>query len=142
MTFPASVVSHHGSFASLLLSRLRFWSQVSALGFVSVFDQVLEGLPQKVQDELFTAYMSALDEDGPRFRKDATEWEEWAKTLSGTRCFWISVCLCPTVTVLIKKALNIVNCTVCVSPLNLAAAARRGLTAFCFQRIRYGYVLL
>lgn len=74
------------SFVGLRLSRLCCWSQVSALGFVSVFDQVLEGLPQSAQDEIFKSYMSALDEDGPRFRKDATEWEEWAKNLSGTRC--------------------------------------------------------
>jgi hypothetical protein len=61
---------------------------VSALGFVSVFDQVLEGLPQQAQDDIFKSYMNALDEDGPRYRKDATEWEAWAKDLSG----WLIPC--------------------------------------------------
>ena len=58
--------------------------QVSALGFVSVFDQVLEGLPQDVQDEIFKAYMSALDENGDQYRSDATTWEAWGKELTGT----------------------------------------------------------
>ena len=65
------------------------WAQVSALGFVSVFDQVLEGLPTEEQDAIFKAYVGALDEDAGRYRRDAEAWESWAKGLSGAG-------LCPT----------------------------------------------
>ncbi len=58
-------------------------AQVSALGFVSVFDQVLDGLPAEEQDAIFKAYVGALDEDAAQYRRDAEAWESWAKELSG-----------------------------------------------------------
>ena len=40
-----------------------------ALGFVSVFDQVLEGLPDGDREKLFQAYLSSLDEDSSKYRQ-------------------------------------------------------------------------
>ena len=44
-------------------------AQVFGLGFVSVFDQVLEGLPEGDKGSLFAAYLSSLDEDPKQFRE-------------------------------------------------------------------------
>lgn len=44
-------------------------AQVFALGFVSVFDQVLEGLPEGDKGTLFAGYISALDENPEQYRK-------------------------------------------------------------------------
>lgn len=60
----------------------RLW-QAAALGFVSVFDQVLEGLPSDEQAAVFKAYIEALDEDPQQYRSDAEAWESWVKGLSG-----------------------------------------------------------
>lgn len=57
--------------------------QVAALGFVSVFDQVLDGLPDAEQEAVFKAYVEALDEDPQQYRSDAQKWEAWVKDLSG-----------------------------------------------------------
>jgi len=46
---------------------------VFALGFVSVFDQVLEGLPDNDRESLFNAYISSLDEDGSKYRQVITQ---------------------------------------------------------------------
>ena len=43
--------------------------QVFALGFVSVFDQITEGLPGNGPDDIFKAYMAALQEDPEQYRK-------------------------------------------------------------------------
>lgn len=59
------------------------YNPVTALGFVSVFDQVLEGLPKGEQDTIFAAYIGALDESPEQYRSDAAAWEEWVKGLSG-----------------------------------------------------------
>ena len=40
-----------------------------ALGFVSVFDQILEGLPEPITQEVFKAYVDALQEDPQQFRR-------------------------------------------------------------------------
>ncbi len=56
--------------------------QVFALGFVSVFEQIGEGLEAGTRDEIFTAYINALDESPATYRKDAAALEEWAKSLS------------------------------------------------------------
>ena len=45
------------------------WLQVFALGFVSVFDQILEGLPELITQEVFKAYVDALQEDPQQFRR-------------------------------------------------------------------------
>jgi hypothetical protein len=42
---------------------------VFALGFVSVFDQVLEGLPDSDREKLFNAYIGSLDEDASKYRQ-------------------------------------------------------------------------
>lgn len=56
--------------------------QVFALGFVSVFDQVLDGMPEDT-DHIFKAYIGALDEDAERYRADADKLGGWAKELKG-----------------------------------------------------------
>lgn len=42
--------------------------QVFGLGFVSVFDQVLEGLAEGDKEALFKAYISSLDENAEQYR--------------------------------------------------------------------------
>lgn len=59
------------------------YNPVAALGFVSVFDQVLEGLPAEEQKAIFKAYIGALDQDPDQYRRDAENWENWAKGLGG-----------------------------------------------------------
>ncbi|CAL5220853.1 g2937 [Coccomyxa viridis] len=58
------------------------YDEVFALGFVSVFDQVLEGLPDGDRENLFNAYISCLDEDASKYRQDAERLEGMAKGLS------------------------------------------------------------
>ena len=60
-----------------------FWLlvQVFALGFCSVFDQVLEGVPSD-RAEIFNAYVKALDEDPEKYRTDASNLEKWASGIS------------------------------------------------------------
>ena len=43
--------------------------QVFALGFVSVFDQIVEGLPEPITQEVYKAYVDALQEDPQQFRR-------------------------------------------------------------------------
>ena len=43
--------------------------QVFGLGFVSVFDQVLEGLPEGDKAALFSAYIGSLGENGDQYRQ-------------------------------------------------------------------------
>jgi photosystem II biogenesis protein Psp29 len=59
------------------------YNPAAALGFVSVFDQVLEGLPAEEQAAVFKAYVEALDEDPQQYRTDSEAWEAWVKGLSG-----------------------------------------------------------
>jgi len=42
---------------------------VFALGFVSVFDQITEGLPGTGAADIFKAYMAAMQEDPEQYRK-------------------------------------------------------------------------
>jgi photosystem II biogenesis protein Psp29 len=56
------------------------YDEVFALGFVSVFDQVLEGMPEDT-DNIFRAYIGALDEDADKYRADADKLAGWAKEL-------------------------------------------------------------
>ncbi|PSC76070.1 THYLAKOID chloroplastic [Micractinium conductrix] len=55
------------------------YSPVTALGLVSIFDQVLGGLPEAERELVFTAFITALEEDPARYRKDAAAMEEWAR---------------------------------------------------------------
>lgn len=59
------------------------YSEVAALGVRSVFDQVLEGLPDAEREAVFDAYINALKEDPNQYRQDAEKMESWAKGLSG-----------------------------------------------------------
>ena len=53
-----------------------------ALGFISIFDQVLEGA-QALNEDVLTAYLQALDEDSSKYRADSEKLASWAKGLSG-----------------------------------------------------------
>lgn len=55
--------------------------QVFGLGFVSTFDQVLDGLPEEEQKTIFDAYIRALDEEPSKYRADAQRLETWAAGL-------------------------------------------------------------
>eukprot|EP00891_Asterochloris_glomerata_P003171 jgi/Astpho2/3171/Aster-05704 len=60
------------------------FDEVFALGFVSVFDQILEGLPEPITQEVFKAYVDALQEDPQQFRSGAERVEAWTKELSSS----------------------------------------------------------
>ena len=51
--------------------------QVFGLGFVSVFDQVLEGLPDGDKSALFSAYIGSLGENGDQYRQVCS----WASSI-------------------------------------------------------------
>jgi photosystem II biogenesis protein Psp29 len=55
------------------------YTPVQALGVCSVFDQILVGLPEAEQEQVFTAYIQALNESPEQYRKDAAALEEQAK---------------------------------------------------------------
>lgn len=57
------------------------YNAITALGLVSIFDQLLEGLPE--QDPIFEAFIKALQEDPAQYRGDAQRLEEAAKSLGG-----------------------------------------------------------
>eukprot|EP00270_Netrium_digitus_P012317 TRINITY_DN398_c0_g1_i1.p1 TRINITY_DN398_c0_g1~~TRINITY_DN398_c0_g1_i1.p1 ORF type:complete len:316 (-),score=105.38 TRINITY_DN398_c0_g1_i1:326-1273(-) len=60
------------------------YDPVFALGFVTVFDQLMDGFPYPSDsDAIFRAYIGALTEDPDQYRKDAAELEEWAAALEG-----------------------------------------------------------
>ncbi len=54
-----------------------------ALGFVSVYEQILESLPEAERAAIFTAYITALGEDPEQYRRDAARIEAAASSLSG-----------------------------------------------------------
>ena len=58
-------------------------AQVAALGFVSVFDQIMEGLPTEEQKAVLDAFAGALNEDSAQYRRDAEELEAAAKDTKG-----------------------------------------------------------
>ncbi|KAA8526439.1 hypothetical protein F0562_008358 [Nyssa sinensis] len=60
------------------------YDAVFALGFVTVYDQLMEGYPSdEDRDAIFQAYVNALNEDPVQYRKDAQKLEEWA--LAGSK---------------------------------------------------------
>lgn len=59
------------------------YNAVYALGFVSVFDQILDGFDAEQKDQIFTAYVKALGEDPAQYRSDADKLESQARELSG-----------------------------------------------------------
>jgi len=59
------------------------YNAVYALGFVSVFDQILDGFDGTEKDKIFKAYINALGEDPAQYRSDAEKLEAQARDLSG-----------------------------------------------------------
>lgn len=55
--------------------------QIYALGFVSVYDQILDGLPTEERASIFKAYLGALGDDAAKFRSDAEMMEQQAQGL-------------------------------------------------------------
>ncbi|XP_057792555.1 protein THYLAKOID FORMATION1, chloroplastic-like isoform X2 [Salvia miltiorrhiza] len=61
------------------------YDPVFALGFVTVYDQLMEGYPSDEDREaIFKAYVEALNEDPVQYRADAQKVEEWARSQSAT----------------------------------------------------------
>lgn len=59
------------------------YDPVFALGFVTVFDQLMEGYQSDEDREtIFQAYIRALNEDPEQYRVDAQKLEEWARNQS------------------------------------------------------------
>ncbi len=58
-------------------------AQIYALGFVSVFDQITESLPEDERKQIFRAYIDALGDKPEKFRKDAELLEKEASALPG-----------------------------------------------------------
>ncbi|XP_002985488.2 protein THYLAKOID FORMATION 1, chloroplastic [Selaginella moellendorffii] len=57
------------------------YDAVFALGFVTVYDQLMDGYPNAQDSEaIFKAYIEALGEDPDQYRKDAKKLEEWASS--------------------------------------------------------------
>ncbi|KAF0905086.1 hypothetical protein E2562_000889 [Oryza meyeriana var. granulata] len=60
------------------------YDPVFALGFVTVYDQLMEGYPSNEdRDAIFKAYITALNEDPEQYRADAQKMEEWARSQNG-----------------------------------------------------------
>ncbi|KAI3473494.1 hypothetical protein Pfo_031390 [Paulownia fortunei] len=59
------------------------YDPVFALGFVTVYDQLMDGYPSdEDRDAIFKAYIEALNEDPAQYRVDAQKLEEWARAQS------------------------------------------------------------
>ncbi|XP_057460870.1 protein THYLAKOID FORMATION1, chloroplastic-like [Actinidia eriantha] len=56
------------------------YDAVFALGFVTVYDQLMDGYPSDEDREaIFQSYIKALNEDPEKYRDDAKKLEEWAR---------------------------------------------------------------
>lgn len=55
--------------------------QIMALGFVSVFEQIMEAIPENERNLIFDAYIRALQENPEVYRRDAAAMMEQAKAL-------------------------------------------------------------
>ena len=64
-----------------------------ALGFVSVFDQVLEGLPDGDRENLFKAYLSSLDENPSKYRQVLFFWQPQLSDKPESKIFLHLFCL-------------------------------------------------
>ncbi|KAJ7981383.1 protein THYLAKOID FORMATION1, chloroplastic-like [Quillaja saponaria] len=61
------------------------YDPVFALGFVTVYDQLMEGYPSdEDRDAIFQAYIKALNEDPEQYRIDAQKLEDWARAQNST----------------------------------------------------------
>ncbi|KAK9677969.1 hypothetical protein RND81_11G179500 [Saponaria officinalis] len=57
------------------------YDPVFALGFVTVYDQLMDGYPSDADRvAIFEAYIKALQEDPEQYRKDAEKLEAWARS--------------------------------------------------------------
>ncbi|KAG6536657.1 hypothetical protein ZIOFF_001716 [Zingiber officinale] len=57
------------------------YDAVFALGFVTVYEQLMEGYPSSEdRDTIFQSYITALKEDPEQYRIDAKKLEEWASS--------------------------------------------------------------
>ncbi|XP_044466807.1 protein THYLAKOID FORMATION1, chloroplastic-like [Mangifera indica] len=60
--------------------RTYHYDAVFALGFVTVYDRLMEGYPSDEDREIiFQAYIKSLNEDPEQYRIDAQKLEEWAR---------------------------------------------------------------
>ncbi|KAG1680832.1 hypothetical protein FOA52_008165 [Chlamydomonas sp. UWO 241] len=64
-------------------SKAYAYNEVFALGVVSVFEQVLETLPESERTAIFDAYLSALGDEAATYRADAAALEESTASLTG-----------------------------------------------------------
>ncbi|XP_077254037.1 protein THYLAKOID FORMATION1, chloroplastic-like [Tasmannia lanceolata] len=56
------------------------YDAIFALGFVTVYDKLMEGYPSNEdRDAIFRTYIQALNEDPEQYRIDAQKLEEWAR---------------------------------------------------------------
>ncbi|OMO98878.1 Photosystem II Psp29, biogenesis [Corchorus olitorius] len=70
------IVQHH----LMKYKRTYRYDAVFALGFVTVYDQLMEGYPSdEDRDAIFQAYIRALNEEPEQYRNDARKLEEWAR---------------------------------------------------------------
>ncbi|CAL0328972.1 unnamed protein product [Lupinus luteus] len=61
------------------------YDPVFALGFVTVYDQLMEGYPSdEDRTAIFQAYIKSLNEDPDQYRVDAQKLEEWARVQNST----------------------------------------------------------
>ncbi|KAG4968750.1 hypothetical protein AAZX31_12G189200 [Glycine max] len=61
------------------------YDPVFALGFVTIYDKLMEGYPSdEDRDAIFQAYIKALKEDPEQYRIDARKLEEWARVQKPT----------------------------------------------------------
>ncbi|KAL2624346.1 hypothetical protein R1flu_008591 [Riccia fluitans] len=61
------------------------YDAVFALGFVTVYDQLMDGYPSaEDRDAIFKAYVAALKEDPEQYRADAKKLEGWASQQNST----------------------------------------------------------
>ncbi|XP_042495888.1 protein THYLAKOID FORMATION1, chloroplastic-like [Macadamia integrifolia] len=61
------------------------YDPVFALGFVTVYDKLMEGYPSDEDREaIFRAYVQSLKEDPEQYRNDAKKLEDWARSQSAS----------------------------------------------------------
>lgn len=70
------LVQHH----LMKYKRTFRYDPVFALGFVTVYDQLMDGYPSNEdRDAIFQAYIKALNDDPEQYRIDSGKLEEWAR---------------------------------------------------------------
>ncbi|KAI4322612.1 hypothetical protein L6164_022289 [Bauhinia variegata] len=75
------LVQHH----LMRYKRSHRYDPIFGLGFVTVYDQLMEGYPSDEDREvIFQAYIKALEEDPNQYRVDAQKLEEWARAQNPT----------------------------------------------------------